>query len=345
MSTFLSLQFLFGILTGASLGVAGAVLVGLKKREADAERTGSRVTAEASESSVAEHFDNLARPANLPSGSILADLATSVFERSDGGGKVRQQCLVGSLRGSYHSDDGLPRQDAFATFVSGDWTGFVLLDGVSSAAESHVGSSFLAQSFERLFNTHFPNGPSSEELAWTNLRTSLSQHLVSMFVSKEKQAGREPDGDVGALRAEALRRFGTTTEALFVRSEITNGSDSEFVYARLAGDGSLYSISQNAISCLTSGDALPNFPKGPVGALPAFDGEALILTGSIQPQTTLVLVTDGIGDHIDTCELLRDNLVSLSQDSTVSHEAIVKFLGFKCPEAGDDRTIAMVRIK
>ena len=345
MNTFLSIQLLLGIVTGALLGVAGTVLVAQKKRHNQAERTESRVTSETSESTVVQHFDHRAKPASFPSGSVLADLATSVFERSDAEGKVRQQCLVGSLRGSFHSEEGSPRQDAFATFVSGEWTGFVLLDGVSSAAESHVGSSFLAQSFERLFNLHFPNGPSSENLAWIDLRTSLSQHLVSMFVSKEKQAGREPDADVDALRVESLRRFGTTTEALFVRSEIENGSQSEFVYARLAGDGSLYAISQDVISCLTAGDLPPNYPKGPVGALPAFDGEALILTGSIRPETALVLVTDGIGDHIDTCELLRENLLSLSQDSTVSHEAIVQFLGSGCPEAGDDRTIAMVRIK
>jgi serine/threonine protein phosphatase PrpC len=229
--------------------------------------------------------------------------------------------------------------------VAGDWTGFVLLDGVSSAAEAHVGSSFMAQSFERLFNLHFPNGPTSDKLAWTDLRTSLSQHLVSMFVSKERQSGRDPDGDVDSLRVEALRRFGTTAEALFVRAEIGNGSQSDFVFARLAGDGSLFAISQDTISCLTSEDSLLNYPKGPVGALPAFDGEALILTGSIQPEAALVLVTDGIGDHIDTCELLREKLVSLSQDTTVSHQAIVQFLGFSCSEAGDDRTIALVRIK
>lgn len=345
MNTFLSLQLIIGIVTGALLGVVGTALFARRKGQEALESPELRFTSGPPQSGVVDHFAQQVKPSSLPSGSVLADLATSVFERSDSSAKVRQQCLVGSLRGSLHSEEGSPRQDAFATFVAGDWTAFVLLDGVSSAEEAHVGSSFLAQSFERLFNNQFPNGPTSENMAWIELRTSLSQHLVAMFVSKEKQAGRQPGGDVDFLRVEALRRFGTTTEALFVRSEIGDGNQSEYVYARLAGDGSLFSISQDALSCLTSDQSLLDFPKGPVGAIPAFDGETLILTGLIEPQAALVLVTDGIGDHIDTCDLLRENLVALAQDSTVSHEAIIQFLGFNCAEAGDDRTIAMVRIR
>jgi serine/threonine protein phosphatase PrpC len=345
MNTLLSFESVAVFIAGLVLGVWGLAFLARLGAQASSNASASKPRLEVSQSRVQEDSTPSVNAPSVPSGSVLADLATTVFERTDPSGKVRQQCLIGSLRGSAHVAEGAPRQDAFATFIRGDWTAFVVLDGVSSAEESHVGSTFLAQAFERFFTHQFPDGPTADTAEWAELRTSLSQHLVSLHVSKEKQAGRQVDGSVDSLRTQALRRYATTLEALFVRSATNSDGSSDFVYARLAGDGSLFSITQDSFSCLTLDASLSNYPKGPVGALPAYDGEVLLIRESVQPGTTLALVTDGLGDHVDTCDSFKQGLAELSSSSNVSHEMILRFLGTYCMEAGDDRTLAMVRCK
>jgi hypothetical protein len=343
-NTFLSPGLLVGFAFVALVGVSVAVL--MANRESLLGRVSSRrgVWFFPAPRAGSETQIESKKIASVPSGSVLSDFASSAFERKSQGGAYAKQCLIASLRGASHAEAGKPRQDSFATFVSGAWSAFVLLDGVSSAEESHLGSSFLAQSFERFFSGSFPEGPSHDLTAWSELRASLSQHLVSMHSSIEKRAGREVTQDIQSLRLEAMKKFATTLEVLFVELPRDEDGFAEYIFVRLAGDGSLVKLAGNSFELLTPSSDNSNYPKPPVGALPAFDGEVSLVAGKLLPHETVIIFTDGMGDHLLSCESIKARFGSIGMDATLTHETAIHILESECQDARDDRTFAMVRV-
>jgi hypothetical protein len=192
---------------------------------------------------------------------------------------------VASTRGVSHIESGLPRQDNFCILTKANETLIVLSDGTSSAEESHLGSLFLVQNFERVYDEIFPVGPSPDAQKWKELNLKLSQNLVAMFVSRSKQKGEKLPENVTDLRMAAAAKYASTLEILVISKNV-EGEPLEYLFVRIAGDGGVFRV-DDVITQIFVDDTALNLKDASVRVLPISDSSPVVFTGRIMPGENL----------------------------------------------------------
>jgi serine/threonine protein phosphatase PrpC len=295
---------------------------------------------------IASEWSNKTPNPSGPSLNSIPDFASTVFHCPVVIGEVSSQSFaVASSRGTSHIQLGVSREDSYSVFANNHFVAMVVCDGVSGALESHIGSSFAAQSFERFFKEEFPDGPSIEVERWHNLNRKISQGLVGLYRSRASRTGGSLPAELGDLRMAAGGAFATTLEVLICEKQTQSNPRPKLFFARLAGDGSLFEVSPEGVTRLFPRGDASGLDKNPqVSALPVFDGAPIVFSKELEVGKSLVLTTDGVGDHLIGCEAWQDRLRNLCQSSTISHSDLLDFLQTDCPEARDDRTLAIARL-
>jgi serine/threonine protein phosphatase PrpC len=218
----------------------------------------------------------------------------------------------------------------------------VLSDGTSSAKDSHLGSLFLVQNFERYYRELFPNGFTSDRSLWRELNLKLSQGLVAMYVNRSKQKGNSTPSEIIELRMAAAAEYASTLEVLVVKSSAQT-EDLPFAYIRVAGDGGVFEIS-NQIRELDFGPMDKKSLKNPsVSALPIADIEPEILEGWIAPGNALMIATDGIGDYITFNSAWSNALLGYAMNDVPSEQGALAAISHLDSNSRDDRSFAIVR--
>lgn len=280
-----------------------------------------------------------------PSLNSIPDFALTVFEtKTDAGAQGNQSFAVGSSRGTSHIDSGVSREDSYSVFFLHQSVVMVLCDGVSGASESHIGSSFAAQNFERLLKEEFPEEISPEIARWQNINRRVSQGLVGLYRSRAVKNETELPPELSELRLAAAAAFATTLEVLVCERQTKANPRPRFTYVRLAGDGSLFQVSTSGVEKLFPISGSPDAVKTPyVSALPVFDGEPFIFSDQLSPGSALVMTTDGVGDHILNSSTWKAELQHMCGLAFMSHVDLLSLLQAEFKEAMDDRTVAIAR--
>lgn len=279
----------------------------------------------------------------VASGSGIPDYASTIIGISGSGTDPSFNFYVaaGSRRGLSHIESGQPRQDNFAVISKGSYTYLVLSDGVSSAEEAHLGSTFLVQNFERILDETFTNGFSEDLALWQELNKRLSQNLVSMHVSRAKRKGKPVAESVEFLRREAASLFASTLEVLVCWPN-KSSKEIEYFAVRLAGDGKLLKISTEIEDLDLGGVGKENLKLQYVRALPVYDGSPIVSRGAIYPGETIALATDGIGDFLQMNESWSTKLQEFCSQFAPSEQGLLELVSHSDANSRDDRTIGLV---
>lgn len=282
----------------------------------------------------------------LPRASIAANLdyASTILAIPRSQEQASGQVLVSaaSRRGTAHSEKGTPRQDNLCVLTNDDELVIVISDGTSSAKESHLGSLFLVQNFERYYREHFPAGFTADVSVWRELNLKLSQGLVAMYVARSKQKGISTPSDVVDLRLAAAEQYASTLEVFIVKIG-AKSDDLPFAYIRIAGDGAAFEISTSVreLPYGQSGDG--NMKDSSVSALPVCDSDPEIFEGSIAPGNALMVATDGIGDYIAYNSTWSKCLLDYAMSEVPSEAGALAVISHLDSNSRDDRTFAIVR--
>ncbi len=282
----------------------------------------------------------------LPSTSVAAnsDYVSTILSvpRIQGSKSAKMLVSAASRRGTSHAEMGLPRQDNLCVLTNNGELVIVLSDGTSSAKESHLGSLFLVQNFERYYRELFPNGFTSDRSLWRELNLKLSQGLVAMYVNRSKQKGNSTPSEIIELRMAAAAEYASTLEVLVVKSSAQT-EDLPFAYIRVAGDGGVFEIS-NQIRELDFGPMDKKRLKNPsVSALPIADIDPEILEGWIAPGNALMIATDGIGDYITFNSAWSNALMDYAMNDVPSEQGALAAISYLDSNSRDDRSFAIVR--
>lgn len=283
---------------------------------------------------------------HIPSSSVSAnpDYVSTILSvpRKQGSKTAKILVSAASRRGTSHAEMGLPRQDNLCVLTNNDELVIVVSDGTSSAKESHLGSLFLVQNFERYYRDLFPEGFTSDRSLWRELNLKLSQGLVAMYVARSKQKGISTPSDIVELRMAAAAEYASTLEILVVNGS-TQTEHLPFAYVRVAGDGAIFEIS-NELRELDFGPVDNSNLKNPsVSALPIADIDPEILEGSIAPGNALMIATDGIGDYVTFNSAWSKALLDYAMNDVPSEQGALSAISHFDSNSRDDRSFAIIR--
>jgi hypothetical protein len=280
---------------------------------------------------------------NVASSSGIPDYASTILGVTASGpdAPIKYFVAAGSRRGASHIESGLPRQDNFAVISKDGLTYIVLSDGVSSAEDAQIGSTFLVQNFERILDETFTAGFSEDIALWQELNKKLSQNLVAMHVSRAKREGKQVADSVENLRRDAAKLYAATLEVL-VCWQKGSAAVIDYFAVRLAGDGKLFKIS-DCVEDLQLGGALDgNIKVQSVRALPIYDGTPITCRGEILSGEAIALTTDGIGDFLQVNAEWSRALESFCSKPSPSEHGLLEVIGHSDANSRDDRTIGLV---
>ena len=255
---------------------------------------------------------------------------------------VHQSVAAASRKGSAHLDNGMPRQDHYKAFTTSSHIVVAVSDGVSSSPESHVGSRFLTQNFEKVYLSEFADGFSLDSEKWSRINQKLSQLLVTMFVNLEKKAGRTVSDVVAELRLAAAAKFAATLEVLICERSDASGSGA-FHFVSLAGDGSLFYMSNGIISKVATAKTHAVKDSNSVAALPVYDGKPKVSSGQFTGNSILLITTDGVGDFLSLNEEWKQAFYDFSSSLPWSEVELLGLIAHPDLIARDDRTIGVIK--
>jgi serine/threonine protein phosphatase PrpC len=283
---------------------------------------------------------------HIPSASVSAnpDYVSTILSvpRKQGSKTAKIHVSAASRRGTSHAEMGLPRQDNLCVLTNNEELVIVVSDGTSSAKESHLGSLFLVQNFERYYRELFPDGFTNNLSLWRELNLKLSQGLVAMYVARSKQKGISTPSEIVELRMAAAAEYASTLEILVVKGN-THTEDLPFAYIRVAGDGGIFEIS-NQIRELDFGPVDKSNLKNPsVSALPIADIDPEILEGSIAPGNALMIATDGVGDYVTFNSDWSKAFLDYAMNDVPSEQGALATISHFDSNSRDDRSFAIVR--
>jgi hypothetical protein len=174
--------------------------------------------------------------------------------------------------------------------------------------------------------------------AWSALNQSLSKQLVRVHANRLRRLDKPVPESLNQLRESAADSLATTLEILVMDFKKNPDGTFNFHYINVAGDGSLYLIEGGRIVELN-----PDKPE--VFALPASDKEPIVISGTISPNTSIALCTDGIGSNLLHDQFWRDRMLTFASIPSPSYSQLIDFITYRGAGALDDQTFILLGFK
>ncbi|MDQ1322567.1 MAG: hypothetical protein QG655_3815 [Actinomycetota bacterium] len=242
-----------------------------------------------------------------------------------------------SLRGHVHRHNGAPRQDDFAIHALPDGRLIALVaDGVSSANQSHLGSTMAVRQATHWLKTQLP--PQTADTDWMALVRDAAYALITQA---QAMLQLQDPPDVGSAEKEMATTLlcaviEPTAEGV-LRASIVGIGDSG---AWLLREGQFTPVlgGKTADEGGLSSNAVAGLPRLPGGLQPSVI--------EIREGDVLLLGTDGIGDPLGTGEGGVGNLFRklLDGDRPPSLIEFAHALDFSRETFDDDRTLVAVML-
>jgi serine/threonine protein phosphatase PrpC len=232
-----------------------------------------------------------------------------------------------------HRYDGTPRQDDFALMIRRD-TGQLIVavaDGVSSAKQSHIGSTTAVRYALQWLNA---TSDQADQIDWNGLVRSTAWALVeqacALFALDENSAEQAEQLIATTLVCALVTPKGDGTATATIVSIGDSGawilSEGKFDRVQGGKDASEAGVSSSAVSGL---------PRLPSSVEP--------ITRTIQAHETLLLGTDGFGDPLGSGDGAVGQLfASVLTNQIPSLLEFVHALDFSRETFDDDRTLVAI---
>ncbi|GHC73295.1 protein phosphatase 2C domain-containing protein [Streptomyces violaceochromogenes] len=240
---------------------------------------------------------------------------------------------LASVRGDQHRFDGRPRQDdvVVAWHEPSATVVFAVADGVSSAAQSHVGAALVCRTAVNDLLVQL--GEDRQGPNWTRVLQAARYQLL-MRVAR----GREPDeSDL----AEATQTLATTLVAGTVAPAEGGGMHVTLVRA---GDSSAWCLHQGRFNPLLSdkNSGPGEITSNAVVALPRLSAHSRPLSYTLPADGVLLVGTDGFGDPLgDGSGMVGERFAELAVRPPESR-GLAHLLDFSRETFDDDRTLLAV---
>ncbi|PBC98911.1 serine/threonine protein phosphatase PrpC [Streptomyces sp. Ag82_O1-15] len=240
---------------------------------------------------------------------------------------------LASVRGDQHRFDGRPRQDdvVVAWHEPSATVVFAVADGVSAAAQSHVGAALVCRTAVNDLLVQL--GEDRPGPDWTRVLQAARYQLL-MRVAR----GREPDeGDL----AEANRTLATTLVAGTVAP--AEGGGMHVTLAR-AGDSSAWCLQQGRFNPLLSdkNSGPGEITSNAVVALPRLSTRSRPLSYTLPADGVLLVGTDGFGDPLGDGSGMVGELFAELAVRPPEPRGLAHLLDFSRETFDDDRTLLAV---
>jgi serine/threonine protein phosphatase PrpC len=273
----------------------------------------------------------------------IPDLALSLNRASS---PTRVDFSAASIRGLGHKTDGSPRQDTYTLFELDNFFAIAVLDGVSSAPQSHVGANTAGSEIERLLRRVSNTRELYIPETWSRLNLDVSKILVQLYVSKCKEEHISIPESLIQLRENAADLFATTLEVLLVGKEDNDDGTRDYIFVNVCGDGALLSVDKNRIISVwpnLSSDS--PIGKAPVAVLPATDRIPDLVTGTISKGENLLICTDGVSDFIHWDPRWQRMFKKYVSRQSPTSKHLLKLLLYTPPGDLDDKTFVIIGLK
>lgn len=286
------------------------------------------------------HSQRVSAPPAASIGSVPPDLAVSLHQTL---APRDLQILAGSHIGRSHRINGVPRQDAYFSLQWGPFIIAGISDGVSSSPLSHMGSGLVAEEVGSLVVEALAKQLGDLPIAWSDVNLTLSKKLVTLYLEwKKRHAEPVPEG-LTAIREAAADLFAVTLEFVVIDTSPRVDEGYSFLFVRICGDGNTFLLSDKKAPKFLSVFGDLKQPKGPVGALPAYDGEPVTKSGVLYPGETLLICSDGIGDQVEVNKHWLKLAKRVTRGRTLSHGHLVNFVSYSPAGCFDDQTAIFLK--
>jgi hypothetical protein len=205
-----------------------------------------------------------------------------------------------------HFSSQVPRQDSIVTFSVGDeWQVLAIADGLSSAKESDVSSSYLLSQLPILFGMVFRDCIDTSPDNWAIILRALDRIIQQFLFDSDSKFD-------ATQRNQCANLYATTLEVLCVSRSTTLDGRSKYIFQRFAGDGtygrvedlkdfSHLSASQDPVSHLV----LP---------LPLVEEIPPCVEGTFDAASGIYLMSDGLGDEMTNPSFVEAFTFQLTAD-------------------------------
>lgn len=257
-----------------------------------------------------------------------------------------------SLRGHFHRYNGAPRQDDMAVTLR-DETGQLIVavaDGVSSASQSHIGSTIAVRYATQWLHASLATGAPSlidwrglvESTAWALVEQS--DVLFSIHTSGDGDGNGHAAGSNGGVEvAQAEQLLATTLICGVVEPDPGGGATAHLVHV---GDSAAWLLSGSSLARIAGGKPAAGeegLISSAVTALPRVPLELDATSYRVEPGEVLLLGTDGIGDPLGGGSgEVGDLFVSLLGNGVPSLIEFAHHVDFSRETFDDDRTLVAV---
>jgi serine/threonine protein phosphatase PrpC len=251
-----------------------------------------------------------------------------------------------SIRGRGHVINGESRQDSFALFETEHYVVCAVMDGVSSSENSEIASRLVASELEYIFNATFPTTEIDSIDSWSQVNDYLSKSIVRRYLAESRTFGFEiPDSKLEAREA-AAQKFATTLELVVIDRKENEEGSRNFRFVTICGDGALFLQRGNNLTRLAHPITSDNKSgKKGVFALPACDSAPEVLRGVLYPTEALILCTDGVGDFFISSKEWFSQYCSVVAQAPFTYSALLDFISLEAPDAIDDQTAIIMRLR
>jgi serine/threonine protein phosphatase PrpC len=198
-----------------------------------------------------------------------------------------------SLRGHVHRHNGAPRQDDFAIHALPDGRLIALVaDGVSSAKQSHLGSTMAVRQATQWLKTQLP--PQTTDTDWMALVRDAAYALINQA---QAMLQLHDPPDVGSAEKEMA-----TTLLCAVIEPLAEGVLRASIVG--VGDSGAWLLRDGQFTPVLGGKTADEggLSSNAVAGLPRLPGELQPSVIEIREGDVLLLGTDGIGDPLGTGE-------------------------------------------
>jgi serine/threonine protein phosphatase PrpC len=238
-----------------------------------------------------------------------------------------------TVRGYSHRYDGSPRQDDFALAILPEcgWLVAAVADGVSSARQSHIGSSEALRFVTSWLAASKPG--SLTEINWKALVDGAAWHLV--------ETARKLLQDPGADAKAAEKEVATT----LICAVVAPGAEGFEASVIGIGDSGVWLLGSEGFSKVKGGkaEASGGISSSAVNGLPQVPTEIVSVSVAVKSGQALLLGTDGFGDPLGDGDGLVGGLFKRGLiDSVPSLIEFAHMLDFSRETFDDDRTLVAI---
>lgn len=255
-------------------------------------------------------------------------------------GRVSDDLFVGaaSVRGASHHYAQTPRQDAYALIVSGHWVIAAIADGVGAARYSHQAATGAVTAAVQ--ETERELARNTVSIDWEGVARRTRERVQHNSTRVIMHGTEGPNPSDRALASQ----MATTCDVLVAPTTRSLDGVLPVTWVRISGDSSLFVLDPvRGLGTVHQGKCLDSaLIDNSVIPLPLDPGPPIVRSYNLEPDQTVILCTDGIGEVIETGESPVARYLYERWSKPRSKLELLQSMSFVNKNADDDRTAVIL---